>query len=109
MMLTTATLALIYSYVRVAQGDERWWSGVWVAAALGVMVKSAAGLIGLIAVCLVIALNREIVKAVRSPYCRSGFWIALSIVAPWHLYMYSVHGDPFLDMYLGKQIRWVFT
>ena len=90
--------------MRVSKGNARWWYLVWVAVALAVMVKSVAGLVGIIAIGLTVTLNREIEKTVTSPHFQLGFLIALLIVAPWHLYMYGLYGEQFLDMYLGKHV-----
>ena len=103
-MLSTLTLAAVYCYVRVTNDNPRWWFGVWLSVALAVMVKSAAGLIGIIAIGLTATLNREITKTLTSWHFKLGLLIALLIVAPWHLYMYLLHGEPFLDVYLGKHV-----
>ena len=89
-ILTTFTWLALYGYVGVSKGNGRSWYLVWVAVALAVMVKSVAGLIGMIAIGLTIIFNRQIEKTVTSPEFQRGFLIALFIVAPWHLYITAV-------------------
>lgn len=100
--LTLFLYLAIYGYVRLRQGDERWWLWIGAACGLAFMTKSAASLVAPAAIGLSLLLDGKIRATLRS----RPFWLALglaaAIVLPWHLLMYLKHPDVFLADYLGR-------
>lgn len=103
-MLTLFTYAAVYAYLRLKDGDERWWYAIWGSCALALMTKSAAGAIAPVTVILALLFDRRLKAAIRSRQFRLGFLAALILIVPWHVCMYAEHGQAFVDQYIGHSI-----
>ena len=104
-MLTLFSYLAIYAFVRLRENGHRWWYPVWSACALAVMVKGAGGWIA--PAMIIIALifdQRRARDAFRSSHFWMGLLLALVIAAPWHIVMYSKHGQAFVAEYIGYHV-----
>ncbi len=104
-MLTLFSYLAIYAFVRLRENGHRWWYPVWSACALAVMVKGAGGWIA--PAMIIIALifdQRRARDAFRSSHFWMGLLLALVIAAPWHMVMYSRHGQAFVAEYIGYHV-----
>jgi 4-amino-4-deoxy-L-arabinose transferase-like glycosyltransferase len=104
MMLCLYFMFVLYAYLHVQRGDPRWWVPLWLGCALAFMTKSAAGLLGPLAVVIALLLDRGAGTALRTRTFWIGAAIALVVVLPWHLLMLRLHGEAFVDQYLGHSI-----
>ena len=104
-MLTFFIYLAIYAYMRVREGETRWWLAVGAATGLAVLTKSAAGVVAPGAVAVAALLDGELRSALRSRAFWGGIAIAIALVVPWHLAMYLMYGRRFLDVYFGLHLR----
>lgn len=100
-MLTLFTYAGIYAYLRLKDGDQKWWYLVWLFCALAFMAKGIGSIVAPAAVALALLLDKRLVVTVQSKQFWQGCLLAFVVVAPWHIAMYVQHGQPFIDEYLG--------
>jgi 4-amino-4-deoxy-L-arabinose transferase-like glycosyltransferase len=103
-MLTFHILLALYAYLRVQEGETRWWLVAWLAFGLAFMTKSAAGLLAPLAVISSVVLDRQVLLTVRSRRFWLGALVAALLVLPWHILMLGQHGSAFVDQYLGHSI-----
>jgi 4-amino-4-deoxy-L-arabinose transferase-like glycosyltransferase len=103
-MLTLFTYLAVYGYVRLDDGNQKWWYAVWSSCALAVMVKGAGGLIAPAAIITAQLFEGRFGAAIRSSHFRRGVLLALLIIAPWHVLMYARHGRAFIDEYVGYHV-----
>jgi len=96
--VTAAILFTIFSFLKGLK-DERWYAGVGVGIALGIMMKSVIGLLplGFIAIFAFIHRNTSFFKSV---YLWIGIAAMFVIAAPWHIYESVKFGSVFWDSYL---------
>jgi len=103
--LTMFVLLAVYGYIRVMEGEPRWWYGVCGACALAVMVKSLAALIAPAAMLLVLLSGTPGARGVlRSTHLFLGLAGALLIAAPWHALMAAHYGPTFWSHYFGFHV-----
>ena len=102
--LTFFNYLTVYSYLRLKDGNKLWWYLIWISFALGIMVKSFAGLIIPLAVMIVLTIDKGIQSAFRSRHFWIGIVIALLLVIPWHTYMVLEYGQDFIDKYFKYHI-----
>jgi 4-amino-4-deoxy-L-arabinose transferase-like glycosyltransferase len=103
-LLTLFTFLAIYAYLRLEDGDDRWWYLVWSAAALAVMTKGAAAAIVPAIIGLSVLLDGNLWRLLHSRKFWEGSVIALLIVAPWHVAMHLKYGSSFWQNYLGIHV-----
>lgn len=96
--------ATIYFYLRLRDGDQRWWYLISISCALAFMVKDFAGLITVPAVGLALCLDGQVAATFRSRHFWLSILVALTIVAPWHIRMYQLHGHKFVDEYFRYHV-----
>ena len=89
----------IYGYLRVRNGDRRWWYVVSAACALGFLVKSFASLFAPAAIVFALLVDRHFNETLKAKQ----FWLSiiagLAIVIPWHATMIYLHGLAFVNEY----------
>jgi hypothetical protein len=103
-MPLTCCLALVaYGYLRVRQGNPRWWYAVAAAMGIAIMIKGAAAADAPLALCLALAIDRRL-HQLRSRQLLRPALLACAIVLPWHLAMLVQHGRVFLNQYIGYQV-----
>lgn len=89
----------IYGYLRVRNGDRRWWYLVSISCALGFLVKSFASLFAPAAIAFALVVDRQVSETVKA----TQFWFSvlagLAIVIPWHATMIYLHGSAFVNEY----------
>jgi len=99
-MLTLFMLLALYAYLQTEK-DNRWWLVVGAASGLSVLTKGAA------AFPLVLVLGAMVLWRKRQHSKSRSFWlgVALCVVigGTWHVLMVYLHGQPFLQEYLGYQ------
>ena len=103
MMLTLFIMLTVYAYLRSAD-DERFWLLAGASCAMALMVKGAAGLIAPAIIFISTIVDRRFFSILRSRWLWLGITVAVLIAAPWHLWMYSQHGDAFVNGYLSKHV-----
>jgi 4-amino-4-deoxy-L-arabinose transferase-like glycosyltransferase len=103
-MLTMFIFLALYGYLRARENEPRWWYLVWLACALAILTKSAAGIVAPAAVVIALALDRELFTVIRHRPFWAGVLIAVTLVGVWHLGMYGMHGQAFTDVYLGRHV-----
>jgi 4-amino-4-deoxy-L-arabinose transferase-like glycosyltransferase len=103
-MLTMFVFLAIYGYLRAKENKPRWWYLVWLACALAILTKSAAGIVAPAAVVIALVLDGEFFTAVRRRPFWGGILIAATIVMSWHLVMYGMYGQAFTDVYFGRHV-----
>ncbi len=95
--VTSAILFSGYSFIRGLR-DERWYAGIGIGIAIGLMTKNVIGLfpIGFIVIWCVIHRG---VPFLKSMYFWLGIAAMLLIALPWHIYETAIFGPSFLDLY----------
>lgn len=104
MMLTFFMILAIYAFLRLDWNDQKRWYVIWISCALAFMVKSVASFAAPAAIILTILFNRQWKTTLQSRCFWNGFFVALVIVTPWHIYMFSQHGQKFIDMYIVQNL-----
>ncbi len=99
LLLTLFMLLAVYSYLKTSE-DSRWWLAVGIGCGLAVMTKGAAAapLLGALLIAAVIErrqLSREL-------WAGTGLFIVIG--GTWHFAMIYLHGNVFLDDYLGRHV-----
>jgi 4-amino-4-deoxy-L-arabinose transferase-like glycosyltransferase len=94
----------LYSYIRVRTGADSWWFLLWIATALGVMVKGPAALIGIIVIAFDLTFNGEFKARCRTTDFWLGALCACLIALPWHVLMTATYGRAFIDQYFWYHI-----
>jgi Dolichyl-phosphate-mannose-protein mannosyltransferase len=92
-----------YGYLRVTNGDQRWWYAVGAAIGSACMLKGAGGVVVPLAVGLAVLLDSSL-PDMRCREARNSVLLTLAIIVPWHLAMLIFHGGAFLDEYLGYHV-----
>lgn len=100
--LTFCFTLAAYGYLRVLQGQSRWWYTVGAATGLAIMMKSAAGLAVPLAVGLALLLDRRFSAELRTREVRNSVFLACAIALPWHVSMVIHHGRVFQNAYLAN-------
>ena len=99
MLLVFFMYLAIYGYLRVRDGDRRWWYLVTVSCALGFMVKSFGSLFAPAAIGLSLLLDRQVSETFKSKQFRLSLLAGLAIIVPWHVVMLYLHGSAFVNEY----------
>lgn len=99
--LTAFLLLAIFAYLRSKEG-ERWWLLVGIAMGLAVLTKGVATAPGFLAFAVAILLTNR--RVLNSRYFWIGCGVFLLIAGSWHIAMLQVHGQPFFDEYLSRQV-----
>ena len=103
-MSTTFCFTVVaYAYLRVRQGDPRWWYIAGAFTGIAIMVKGAAGLCAPLALAFALLLDRRF-SDLRSREVRNSVVLGCAIAMPWHLMMLILHGRDFLNEYLGYHV-----
>lgn len=102
-LLTFFTILGIYFFLKSAE-DSRYWIGVGFAFACAVLTKGAAAVVGPLSVAVGVIVEQRVRTTIRD----KNFWIAvvLAIVmaASWHVTQYVLHGQTFVNVYLGLHL-----
>ena len=89
----------IYGYLRVRDGDRRWWYLVSVSCALGFLVKSFASVLAPATIAFAVVVDRQVNETLKA----TQFWFSvlagLAISIPWHATMIYLHGSAFVNEY----------
>ena len=103
-MLTLTIYLVLFGYLKLRDGDDRWWYLICAGVALGLMTKGAAAWVAPVTIILSLMLERRLIATVRSKH----FWLAcgvgLLIVAPWHVLMYAKYGKQFFREYISYHV-----
>ena len=81
----------------------RAWIWVGVPVGLGMLIKNVVALLPLGALFLSVSVHHG-VAGLRKKELWLGTGLAFAIALPWHLGQWLLHGQDFLDMYVGKHI-----
>ncbi len=100
MTLTLFIIMILAVYILYPRKIPAYWYLLSVLFSLGFMVKFWAILVVIIA----IGINLVLEKKVRDTFSDKHFWgaifVAILLIAPWHIIMYSLHGKVFIDRYI---------
>jgi 4-amino-4-deoxy-L-arabinose transferase-like glycosyltransferase len=95
----------VYAYLRVRDNfNGKGWYLFWFSFALGFMVKFWAVAILPISVIATLFLRKDLLATLRSRTFWQGALVATLIVAPWHILMIAIHGQPFFEMYVIRNL-----
>lgn len=89
----------IYGYLRVKDGERRWWYVVSISCALAFMVKSFASLFAPAAIVFALVVDRQVNEALKAKQFWFSILAGLALVIPWHVAMIYLHGSAFLNEY----------
>jgi len=89
----------IYGYLRVRNGERRWWYVVSLSCALGFMVKSFASLFAPAAIAIALLVDRQVNETLRAKEFWFSVLASLAVVIPWHAAMVYLHGSAFVNEY----------
>ena len=89
----------IYGYLRVRNGDRRWWYVVSVSCALGFMVKSFAILCAPAAIAFTLVVEGQVNETLRAKQFWFSILVGLAVIVPWHATMVYLHGSAFVNEY----------
>ena len=101
-MLTFFCMLAVYGYVRARDGRPRWWYVVAVALGLAVMTKGAAAAAPAAGMVIGLLFDRQARASLTLPSFVGSFIAFVLVAAPWHAYMYLVHGQAFFAGYIGQ-------
>ena len=104
MSLALLIFSGIYAYLRLKNGNTKWWYLIWASSALAFMMKYWAGLMLPATIALVLFTEKQIEKIYRSKHFWLGGLLAIIIVIPWHYMNYTKSGMDFLDVYLTRNL-----
>jgi 4-amino-4-deoxy-L-arabinose transferase-like glycosyltransferase len=80
-----------------------WWL-FWIGAAVALMTKGAASITLAITFVLALVFLAEVRRAMRSGAFWLGAALFLALVLPWHLAMFHLAGEEFVQQYLGLHV-----
>lgn len=100
-LLVTVSLTLIAFYRGYTEARHRWYYLAYTAAALGVLDKGPIGLCLPGLVILLFLLWQRDLKALLAKEIFLGLVPFLLVAGSWYLPMYRLHGQEFLDVFLG--------
>ena len=89
----------IYGYLRVRNGDRRWWYVVSVSCALGFMVKSFAISFAPAAIAFALVVDHQLNETLRTKQFWFSILVGLAVIVPWHATMLYLHGSAFVNEY----------
>ena len=96
--VATAILFTVLAFIKGVKNDK-WYIGVGVGIALGILCKSVIGLLPFLFIFIWALLYRDF-SWLKNKYMWYGGAIGLLIVAPWHIYQSLQYGSSFWDVYL---------
>ncbi len=103
--LTMFVLIAIYGYIRLREGEPRWWYVIFTACALAFMVKSMAALTAPAALFLVFLNEAPAVRRMLySKHLVAALVVAIIIAATWHVFMFVEYGAKFWTQYFGFHV-----
>lgn len=103
-LMTFFIFAAIYFYLRARDNNSHWWYAVAIAVALAFMTKNVPGLMSALAILLAELWDGRLKATIR----QKDFWLAIGlgfvVIAPWHVAMYMMHGNVFVNEYLTYHV-----
>ncbi|TSC89607.1 MAG: glycosyl transferase family protein [Parcubacteria group bacterium Gr01-1014_3] len=97
----------IFSFLQ-ARGNPKWFLGVGVGVATGVLFKSVIGFLAIPIILIFCALNKDWACVKNKYFWLSGI-IAIVLILPWHIYQSVKFGFAFWNNYFGYHILNRFT
>jgi 4-amino-4-deoxy-L-arabinose transferase-like glycosyltransferase len=79
------------------------WYLYWIGFSIALLAKGAASATILFTLLALVLLDRTLFRRLRLHFFL-GFALFLALVLPWHLYLYHLYGQLFLDQYLGLHV-----
>jgi 4-amino-4-deoxy-L-arabinose transferase-like glycosyltransferase len=93
----------VYGYVRMQEGDGRWFYLLCAGLGLGILAKGPAEFVAPMAIGL-----DWLIRGRKKLVSRREFWLGVAVLAvialPWHIWMMSKFGWHYINEYLGYQI-----
>ncbi|MCI0396865.1 MAG: glycosyltransferase family 39 protein [Chloroflexi bacterium] len=90
----------VYAYVRLREGNQRWWYLVGIAFALAFMTKSAGALVAPATIFLALLFDRQLTATFQSRQFRQAVLLAVVLLVPWHIVVYLKHSELFVEQYI---------
>lgn len=103
-LLTFFLFVAVYGYLLFRRGDPKWCYLVGSSCGLALMTKGIAGAIAPAAILLEILFDRNFKAVMRTHHFWLGCLLALTIAVPWHVAMFVLHGNVFLNEYVGYHV-----
>ncbi|HEX8649982.1 MAG TPA: glycosyltransferase family 39 protein [Pyrinomonadaceae bacterium] len=103
-MLSLFIYLTLYGYLRLKEGDEKWWYLIWTSCALALMAKGAGGLIAPAVLWLALFFDKRFARTIQSRHFWQAFLLAALLVAPWHILMYIRYERAFIGEYIGYHV-----
>jgi len=103
-VLTLCIYLALFSYIKVKEGDRRWWYVVGAATAVAVMDKSAGGLIAPLIIGLTSIIDGSALRLLKQPEVWLASGLAVALVLPWFVAMTLIHGSAFIGNYIGYRV-----
>ncbi|OGG80043.1 hypothetical protein A3A39_03050 [Candidatus Kaiserbacteria bacterium RIFCSPLOWO2_01_FULL_54_13] len=100
--VTAAILFTLYAFLK-AKEEPRWYLGMGLGIALGVLTKSVIGLLAGPLILIWVVVQRDYTW-VKNAYFWLGCALAVVLAAPWHIYEYVRYGAAFSASYLQAHI-----
>lgn len=100
--VTLAILFTFYSFLK-AKENSRWYVGVGIGIALGVLIKSVIGFLGGIFI-IIWALTQWDFKWLKNSWLWIGGIFSVLLILPWHIYETIIYGTAFWNSYLFENI-----
>ncbi|MBI5587564.1 MAG: phosphatase PAP2 family protein [Deltaproteobacteria bacterium] len=95
--------ASVYSfYLAVHDGNKRWYTGFWAAAALAVLTKGVVGLLFPLAVAFLFLLATQDLKRIRELFGPLNILLFFAVSVPWFAAEFYVNGWEFFDAFIIK-------
>jgi 4-amino-4-deoxy-L-arabinose transferase-like glycosyltransferase len=99
-MMLTLFIYLAVAAFLYTKREEKSWYFFWAAFSLAFMVKFWAAGVVLIAVAIMLLMEKQLRRAFSSRHFWRGVLLSVVLILPWHLAMLYLHGSDFIDRYL---------
>ena len=103
-LLVLLIYVTVYGYVRLRDGDGRWFYLVCAGLGLGILDKGPAALVAPMAIGVDWFFRRREKKLISGRQFWLGMLLLSVIVLPWHIWMVAKFGWAFLNTYIGYHI-----
>jgi len=94
-------LTLVFAYLGLRDNRPSWLLWAYAAAGLAVLTKGPVGLVLPGIILLVFVMKTKGLAGIKALQLPVGLLVFLLVAAPWHLLMVKLHGDLFVNMFLG--------
>ena len=94
----------MFAYLRLRNGNQKWWYLILSSCALAFMMKFWAGLVLPAVLAIMLFLDGKIRETLHSRHFWQGLLLAALIVAPWHIIVYLRSGPQIIESYISRNL-----